>query len=162
MPDESLFQNIGIDLRTMSILLKSRATKAALGLEEFITLAVENGVDRRGLRDVLIQDLREGGRIFGDFRRQINATANGVVKRASDTGSFSVLEEIKTYRWVAVGDGNVCPQCVDRHGKEKTMEEWERIGLPATGTTYCKENCRCVLVPAKIIKLDPISLKEVK
>jgi hypothetical protein len=158
---ESLENNLNIDLETMAILLRSKAGKAALTLDEFINLSLANGVSRETLKAELLRDLNQGGRIFNEFRNSVKSTATGTLKRASDSGEFAYLEENKTFRWVAVADGNVCPDCIERHGQVKSMEDWESAGLPATGFTVCKEACRCVLIPEEVVKIDPISLKEV-
>ena len=50
------------------------------------------------------------------------------------------------FRWVTSGRDNVCPQCQDRHGLEKTMTEWMQVGIPRAGATYCKQWCNCFLV----------------
>ena len=53
---------------------------------------------------------------------------------------------MKTYVWVTFGDNKVCPGCVERDGKEKTMEEWQALGLPREGATPCGDLCRCDLL----------------
>lgn len=156
-----LGNNINIDLETMELLLVSKAKRGALTIQEFIDLAIANGTSKEVLRDELIRDLREGGRIFSEFRASVRATATGTLKRASDSGQFSYLEEIVTYRWSAVGDKHVCEDCISRHGQVKSMDDWESFGLPATGQTVCKENCRCVLIPEDVVKIDPITLSTV-
>ncbi len=42
-----------------------------------------------------------------------------------------------------------CPDCVNRHGRTKTLSEWQRLGLPGQGTTVCRHFCRCTLLPVK-------------
>lgn len=53
--------------------------------------------------------------------------------------------ERQLWIWISVGDGNVCPQCKERHGQKRTIKEWTKLGLPRTGATYCKQYCRCRL-----------------
>ena len=53
--------------------------------------------------------------------------------------------------WVAVGDSNTCPDCLERHGTTHTEEDWQRVhGEPRSvlADTACGRRCRCVLVPS--------------
>ena len=43
---------------------------------------------------------------------------------------------------------------------EKNYSEWEADGLPRTGVTVCKENCKCMLLPSGTAILDPIQRKK--
>lgn len=52
------------------------------------------------------------------------------------------------YRWVSVTEDKLtCPQCIERHGREETMAVWRELGVPRAGATYCKQWCRCRLLP---------------
>lgn len=156
MPNEKdLNGNINADVTTMQIVIKAKAARTAISIKEFIRLSVLNGGSRESIKAELLKDLNEGGRIFGEFRNSIRATSNGVVNRFRDSGSFAELGYDKNYRWVAVLV-NTCPDCLSRHGQVKTMIEWEAFGLPRTGHTRCKENCKCVLLPEDSTVLEPI------
>ena len=48
--------------------------------------------------------------------------------------------------WIAVGDGS-CPSCEERHGKSRTLREWDREGGPGSPVLICKSECRCSLQP---------------
>ena len=52
------------------------------------------------------------------------------------------------FMWNAIGSGT-CPDCVARHGLIKTWAEWSALGRPGFGTTICRYNCRCTLIPVK-------------
>ena len=55
--------------------------------------------------------------------------------------------------WVAVGDANTCPDCMERHGETHTEEEWQQTyGEPRSvlADTACGRRCRCVLAPAVV------------
>ena len=156
MPDaKDLNQNINIDLSTMQIVLRSKAERTSITLKEFIKMSLLNGGSRESIEAELLKDLNEGGRIFGEFRNSVKATTNGVMNRFRDSGEFSELLNAPQWRWVAVLV-NTCPDCIERHGKVMSMDEWEQEGLPRTGHTVCKENCKCVLLPADSTILEPI------
>jgi hypothetical protein len=107
------------------------------------------------IREDLLTDLNEGGRIFGEFRNALRPTFDGSVNRFSDAGELSVLGKSGQYRWVAVLI-NTCDDCLERHGRTQTWAEWEEEGLPRAGSTVCAENCKCVLLPAEVTELEPL------
>ena len=143
------------ELQTMSIFLWGKTMRTAITIDEYIQVRLTQGADPKVLREELLKDLKEGGRIFGELRRAIRATANGVSNRTRDITEFAEIGIQDDYRWSAVMV-NTCPDCMERHGEVKTWEEWEAEGLPRTGHTVCKENCKCVLLPAHTTALEPI------
>jgi hypothetical protein len=143
------------EMQTMDIFLIGKAKRTAATLEEYIAARAMQGVSLQVIEDELIKDLEEGGRIFGEFRNAIKATVKGSSSRARDVAQW-VDEGIDiAYRWSAVMV-NTCPDCMDRHGEVKKWDEWEAEGMPRSGNTVCKENCKCVLIPAKFSELEPI------
>lgn len=162
MPDQRIFDELyNRELDTMALILATKATRTAVTLSEYIQLRLMQGTDAAILRDELLSDLNEGGRIFGEFRRAIKSTARGSVNRIRDDAYFSEFGTTTMYRWSAVLV-NTCSVpgtlkgCLERHGLVKTWEEWEEIGLPRSGGTVCQENCHCVLVPDKFAEYEPI------
>ncbi len=157
MPENNnLFSDfIDREIQTLEIFLTSKAIKTASTLEEYIAVRLLQGSTRDSIEKELTDDLDNGGRIFGEFRSAIRATSNGVINRTRDTAIFSDVGIEDNFRWVAVLV-NTCPDCLERHGVEHSYTEWEIIGLPRTGTTVCKENCRCMLLPASTAIIDPI------
>ena len=155
MPSDEFDQMIKADLEAMQIFLQAKATRTAVSLEEFVKTAFLNGASREEIKSLLLTDLEEGGRLFGEFRNAIRATSNGVMNRVRDTAQFAEDYKVEKYRWIAVMV-NTCPDCIDRHGEVGTMEEWEAQGLPRTGFTVCKENCKCVLLDADTTILEPV------
>jgi len=162
MPDlNRLTDYLRFDVSTMSIILDSKHAKMAMTLNEFIDSSIAQGVSPDILEEELLNDLLNDGRLFSDFRRQIKATTNGIIKKASDSGQFAEDDEVEVmYRWVAVSDKNVCPDCIERHGEVHTLDEWTSLGMPATGFTVCKDNCRCKLIIDTVVKIDPIKIGE--
>lgn len=143
------------EITTMSIFLAAKAERTAVTIEEYIQASLAQGIDPDTLEQNLLNDLENGGRIFGEFRNAVRATANGVIGRSRSIGLFDVSGTEQKYRWVAVLI-NTCPDCLDRHGKILTWDEWESEGLPQTGQTVCKEYCQCVLIPADGTEVNPI------
>lgn len=155
MPEDEFEQMMNTDIESMRIFLKAKASRTAVTLEEFVQTALLQGASREEIKKVLLTDLEEGGRLFGEFRNAVRATSNGVINRLRDTAQFAEDYKIEKYRWVAVLV-NTCPDCIARHGEVGTMEEWESQGLPRAGFTVCKENCKCVLLDADTTILEPV------
>lgn len=53
--------------------------------------------------------------------------------------------------WLSVGDDGTCAPCSERHGREQTLEEWEREGMPGAPRGVCLGGGRdrCTLVPIR-------------
>jgi len=156
-PDKEQAFNELVDqeLDTMEIFLTEKAARTAITLNAYIKARLRQGATKEIIRADLLKDLEAGGRIFGEFRNAIKATAHGAINRLRDTAEFSELGVITTYRWVAVLV-NTCPDCLTRHGRKQAWEKWEEEGLPRTGHTVCREHCKCMLIPAETTELEPI------
>jgi hypothetical protein len=148
-------------METLNIRLYAKAARTAITIEEYIQTRLNSGVSIETIQADLITDLNEGGRIFGEFRKAIKATADGNMTRIRDNAQFAENGLDIKYQWVAVLV-NTCPDCMDRHGEVKTWEEWETEGMPRTGATVCGDNCHCALIPARVVtdKLEPIQRGE--
>jgi len=143
------------ELETLEIMLTSKVARTASSLEEYINVRLTQGVSLATIRADLTKDLLEGGRIFGEFRNAFKATFAGSVSRFRDTGQIGEIGVDVKFRWVAVLV-NTCEDCLARHGKVRTWDKWEAEGLPRTGQTVCKENCKCVLIPMEATEFAPI------
>lgn len=148
-------EQITRELDAMSIYLTTKAQKTALTINEYIQSRLIAGATAQNIEAQLLDDLNNNGRMFGEFRRSIKATARGSINRVRDVGYFSEFELDRAYRWSAVMF-RTCPDCLDRHGQVKSWDEWEAEGLPRTGATVCRENCHCVLIPTEFSELEPI------
>ena len=161
MADEELFDQFeGRELETVQIYLTSRAAKSAITIDEFIRIQLAQGASQDSIKRLLIDDLEQGGRIFGEFRNAIKSTARGSINRVRDSALYSEYGVDREYRWVAVLV-NTCPDCLENHGQVMTWDEWEvsRFGLPRSGGTVCRENCRCVLIIAEATEIEPLIRK---
>ena len=156
MPDKEILKT-GFDreIETLEIALTAKVTRTAASLEEYINMRLTQGVTLDVIKEDLLTDLNEGGRIFGEFRNAMKATYSGSIFRFRDIAQLAETGIETKFRWVAVLI-NTCPDCLDRHGNIATWDEWEAQGLPRTGQTVCKENCKCVLLPENATSLMPI------
>ncbi len=60
-----------------------------------------------------------------------------------------------SFTWQAVGDGESCDDCLRRHGKRATFAQWSAWGLPGSGFSACRANCRCQLHGAGGVQENP-------
>jgi hypothetical protein len=143
------------ELESLEIVLTAKATRTAITLNEFIDLSLAQGIDPDVLEESLLKDLKEGGRIFGEFRNSIRATVGGSIGRTRDGAQLAMIGVDTKYRWSAVLI-NTCPDCLERHGQVMKWGEWEAEGLPRSGVTVCGQNCKCVLLPEIASEISPI------
>jgi hypothetical protein len=143
------------ELDTLDIILMAKVSRTAITLQEYIDMRLAQGAAMDVIREDLLTDLNEGGRIFGEFRNVLRPTFSGSVNRFRDAGERSILGASGQYKWIAILI-NTCPDCLERHGQVQSMAEWEAEGVPRSGATVCAENCKCVLLPAEVAELEPI------
>jgi len=151
-------------LIVLNAALSAEALKQSITLESLINRMRSQGVTNDNIKAFLLRDLREGGQIFGDFKRQIKSSIKGAVEDVSSNELIKKFPDQKLWDWLAIADNKICPDCLDRNGMpSQTLDFWVSIGLPRTGTTICQDNCRCDMVPADSInKTDwiPVRKKE--
>ena len=119
-------------------------------IEREVALLRNAGITQRGIVDILRNDLTTNGRIFGEFRNTIKRGVVSSVMQASRIGQDRVYGDRMMFRWVSVGTPKICGDCAARIGEVKSWEEWEALGLPASGFSVCKEFCYCQLVPEEV------------
>ena len=99
---------------------------------------------------IISDDLSTRGRIFGEFANNIRRGIISGIMQGARVGQDEVYGNSVKFRWVSVGSSKVCVDCEARVGQVETWEEWQSLGLPATGFSVCKENCYCQLIPEDI------------
>lgn len=137
-------------------------SRKTISLDEYIKHRLNQGETKENIQKELLKDLKEGGQIFGDFRKAIKATPNCIIHNFKYSEQWTKDIAVKKYRWVSVLDNDTCSDCLERHAQDKSMEEWEKEGLPRAGFTACKQNCRCILVDADKTILRPIKKGQAK
>ena len=127
-------------------------------LEREIALLRNAGVTEAAIVDILGNDLATNGRIFGEFRNTIKRGIVSATMHASRIGQDRIYGDSLEMQWVSVGSPRICVDCEDRIGEIGTWDEWEAIGLPASGFSVCKEFCYCQLIPTDIKMPASLSL----
>ncbi len=127
-------------------------------LEREIALLRNAGVTDAAILDILGNDLATNGRIFGELRNTIKRGIVSATMQASRVGQDRVYGDSVAMRWVSVGTPKICPDCELRIGEIRSWEEWEALGLPASGFSVCKEFCYCQLVPESVPMPDSLSV----
>ena len=127
-------------------------------IEREIALLRNAGISESAIVNILSNDFASNGRIFGEFRNTIKRGIVSSVMQASRAGQDRVHGDSMRFRWVSVGTPKICIDCTDRIGEVRTWEEWEALGLPASGFSVCKEFCYCQLVPEEVSMPASLSL----
>lgn len=130
------------------IFLSGKTSRTGITLEELVKTRLAQGESKEKIEADLLKDLNAGGPIFSEFRKAVKTTTNGVTSKPLTDKQANWFQGDNTkYKWnAAVFDS--CKDCLERHDQVKTWPEWEKIGLPRTGHTSCKNKCRCILLPA--------------
>ena len=119
-------------------------------IEREIAVVRGSGLGDSAIIQILSDDLRTGGRIFGEFRNTIRRGIVGGIMQGFRVGQDNIYGDNVMMRWVSVGSPRICDDCSERIGEIDTWENWQALGLPASGFSVCKENCYCQLVPEDI------------
>ena len=122
----------------------------ATKLEREIALLRNAGISEGAIVNILRNDLATNGRIFGEFRNTIKRGIVSATMHASRIGQDRIYGDSVGMQWVSVGSPRICVDCEDRIGEVRTWDEWEAVGLPASGFSVCKEFCYCQLIPSEI------------
>jgi hypothetical protein len=145
---------------------------AALGLSFGIDIFVSRlsrevevlrgaGLSEAAILATLAGDLSSHGRIFGEFRNAIKRAVVLGVMQSFRIGQDNIYGDQLEFKWISVGSPKICPDCEDRVGQIRTWDEWQELGVPASGFSVCKENCYCQLVPAEIQMNDIIRIDDI-
>ena len=130
-------------------------------LEREVALLRNAGVSEAAILNILGNDLATNGRIFGEFRNTIKRGVVSSVMQASRIGQDRIYGDSVMMRWVSVGSPRICDDCSSRVGEIDTWENWQALGLPASGFSVCKENCYCQLIPEDIPIDDKVIIQGV-
>tara|TARA_R100001082_G_C4365876_1_gene161914 strand:- start:2474 stop:4024 length:1551 start_codon:yes stop_codon:yes gene_type:complete len=135
---------------TIAEQLSTIAGETTMTLQELVSTMKASGMDNGAIKNVLLNDLKTGGRIFGNYRNQIKNTVKTGVGISAGNSSRATFTKagIKQFRWQSVGDTKVCADCEPRQGQVDSLEFWQTVGLPQSGFSICRYNCRCQLIPA--------------
>ena len=161
MADKENIEQISTKIDDASLVLSIQLNKTVgttvLNLESLIETMRATGASDSIIREVLLEDLQNGGRIFGQFRNQFKAMGEVGIGRMAQAGIYSIVGESEILKWQAVGK-NICPDCEDRHGQEGTAEEFSLIGEPQSGFSICGMHCKCTLVRTGKWQSDPLKV----
>lgn len=149
MAKQTFDQKFKKQVRSFEISLSSAVQRTTASLKEIVGKLALSGMSTKNIQKVLEKDLVEGGRVFGEFRRAVKATSEGLIGKVSTDAYLEEFGADIEFTWIAALV-NTCDDCMPRHGEVKSFEEWEAEGLPRSGWSVCKEHCQCVLIPEKI------------
>lgn len=121
--------------------LQKKATKAFDILEEVLREGGEPDAETWARIDAQIENEMTG------FLRQQTKAAIRNYRRGKLAKSGA-----KRFTWIALCDDATCKSCLKRHGKTKTMAQWQAQGLPGSSLLVCGKECRCDLHPDDVLR----------
>ena len=120
-------------------------------LESTISRLQFEGLSETDIKSRLRNDLTNKVGAFAILNNSITDLNRYGIREASRIGMMSVYNEVLggnvQYRWVVARGVKHCQDCEERQGQIATIDEWTRLGLPATGWSRCNFRCYCILDP---------------
>ena len=83
-------------------------------IEREIAVLRGSGVGDRAIIQILSDDLRAGGRIFGEVRNTIKRGIVGGIMQGFRVGQDNIYGDNVMMRWVSVGSPKICDDCASR------------------------------------------------
>lgn len=138
----------------MAITLTLRGREVGEAIERRTATMAARGMAYEEIRGVLERDLRDGGPIFGNLRRQLRNSVGANVDQFTQAPLYGGGDgDGRREKWITTS-GHPCEDCGPRHGYVRTHAEWVRMGLPRSGFSKCEDACMCVLVPEEAVPED--------
>jgi len=154
VPDDPLEIEINAGLQglfiSLNTSLEAEMQLFAATLQKEVAVMRARGMADEAIYQVLLQDAREGGRIFTQFSTSIKSQMYRGISDAGQVGSHAFYRsegiDIQRMQWINVtGPAGNCPDCESREGRIEDAETWEMIGTPRSGWSVCRGNCDCLL-----------------
>tara|TARA_R100001594_G_scaffold38363_3_gene69474 strand:- start:3881 stop:4342 length:462 start_codon:yes stop_codon:yes gene_type:complete len=129
-------------------------------IELVIQTMTMSGASAEAIREYLLSDLLIGGRIFGAFASGVATTTSiGITSSAQIAQMLEYKRSgVRVFKWVTVSK-NPCRDCAERAGEVEEWAVWELIGVPRSGFSVCRGNCKCHLEPSGYLGDDTIILE---
>jgi len=141
---------------SMRISIGAQASRTAITLQEFIEGQRVLGLSKEAIENLLLDDLANGGRIFGEFNRSLGLNIEGSLGQLPNSAAEIRFgrDPKRSKTWIAALV-NTCPDCLPRHGEVDSLRNWEIRGKPRTGWSVCRKHCQCVLLDTSDVKGRP-------
>ncbi len=132
--------------------LDTATSKYVIDTKQLVTSLLVNGVAEKNIKKRLSSEIRGDvpRRETGTYFRETVVNAQSYIFQVADAAAQQAFDfelgKNTRYRWVTFFTRS-CPDCVSRHNRVQSYENWQAEGLPRTGATVCRSHCHCVLVP---------------
>jgi len=153
-----LIEELRADLRILTIETQSEVRRMSAA-----------GMTTAAIIDTLTDDLNitnaatgsRGGRVFGAAFAKMAASAEARILNLEQASRQHVLNQrvknadgtetlaVEPRRWICELR-STCHSCLPRHNELRPMKYWVANGLPKSGFSVCKHNCKCVIISVEI------------
>lgn len=123
-----------------------------LSAKDLIKRFQSRGLSEEQIINVMLDDFDNNGPLFGRLKNMFGSASDdalGNVENESVAQGFEEQGFSNIETWIAVLV-NTCVDCFPRHGRTRSHEEWEQLGLPRSGFSVCRQRCQCKLIPQEI------------
>tara|TARA_R110000824_G_scaffold67432_1_gene174750 strand:+ start:214 stop:783 length:570 start_codon:yes stop_codon:yes gene_type:complete len=119
----------------------------ALNVDKYVTQLKSNGISDETIEEQLTKDMNEGGKIFGLLKNAIKASVVLGIAQSARFGQYEQFDMNQEFTWITVAGHRICSDCEERGGTTLPFSDWELIGLPGSGWSFCGSYCYCILDP---------------
>ena len=123
----------------------SQSEQALIGIHQIERKGKALGWDKEMMAAAMVPQIE----------RLRTAAKSAITSAATKGGTLGYMQQKAggdlnaIFKWQSVGDGRVCEDCENLHGKEMRYSEWLTTNMPGDGQTICGGRCRCILVPVE-------------
>ena len=126
--------------------LVQQSNQIQIDIDRFVNS--QSGMSVEGIRAAIFGDSSSvASSKVKAYQDYITRLVDGAINDAWGRGTAARQAENGTdvlYTW-RIESAKPCPDCARRSGEERTLAEWEMVGLPRSGFSICGRNCKCII-----------------
>jgi len=133
--------------------LERRLDTFILDVDSEIIKMRATGMSEQAIYDSLMYDMDNNTGVFGVLKGGIERQTDEMVSQVTQTERIKGLPQEDLYYWNL--DPTVaehCPTCLANSMRPAmTLNDWQMLGIPGSGTTECGDYCCCALDKEKLL-----------
>lgn len=131
-----------------TIELSREANSTQMGLDSYIATLEASAISEESIREMVFGGGSKVASTFTEaYKRKIVSIIDQSINKAWGDGMTArqALEgKQRLFTW-RVESAKPCPDCSARNGQKRSLSEWQLAGLPRSGWSLCRKNCKCIL-----------------